>query len=156
MITVAAVEKELALREPDWWQRLCEMIPELKNLEETPQSPEYHSEGDVATHTRLSIESCPPDCDPDLLWAALLHDIGKPETTSISEDGRITAHGHDKLGAAMADEIMQRLALPKLRRERIVWVIRFHTFYHSWQLDSLKHNQAISSSAFTKNRSHKE
>ena len=129
-------EEELQLRQTGWWDRLVEFSPELHLLAETPQPPEHHAEGDVATHTRLAVEVCPPHCDPDLLWVALLHDIGKPDTTVMQENGRITAHGHDKHGAKLADKILERLKVPKERRRRIVWVIRHHMFQHSWQLKS--------------------
>lgn len=131
-------EKELQLRQVDWWDRLVEIIPELDLLVGTPQPPEYHAEGDVATHTRLAVEACPPDCDPDLFWVALLHDIGKPETTEKHEDGRITAYGHAKYGALVAELILVQLDMPEERRKRIVWVIRHHMFHHSWQLKSAK------------------
>ena len=128
------LEKQLRLREKGWWDRLCETIPELLGMSGTPQPPEYHAEGDVAIHTRLAIEACPADCDPDLLWVALLHDIGKPATTEQKADGRITAYGHARLGAEMAEIILTRLGMPAERRARINWVIRHHTFHHSWQL----------------------
>ena len=128
------LENHLRLRENGWWNRLCEAIPELLTLSGTPQPREYHAEGDVAIHTRLAIEACPTDCDPDLLWVALLHDVGKPATTEQGVDGRITAHGHARLGAEMAETILARLGMPVQRRERISWVIRHHTFHHSWQL----------------------
>ena len=128
------LEKELRLRETGWWGRLSETIPELAFLSGTLQPPEYHAEGDVAVHTRLAIELCPADCDPDLLWVALLHDIGKPATTEKNAQGRITAHGHANLGADMAGSILARLEMPTERIERIHWVIRHHIFHHSWQL----------------------
>jgi putative nucleotidyltransferase with HDIG domain len=128
------LEAELKERKPGWWDRLCEAIPELVLLAKTPQPQEYHAEGDVAIHTRLAIEACPSDCDPDLLWVALLHDIGKPATTKQNEDGRITAYGHAKLGTEMSGDILDRLGMPAKRHERILWAIRHHTFHHSWQL----------------------
>jgi len=121
-------------RDDGWWSRLCTIVPERQALSDTPQPPEYHAEGDVAIHTRLAIEACPADCDPDLLWVALLHDIGKPATTVQRADGRITAHGHARLGAEMAETILDRLGMPAERRARIAWVIRHHIFHHSWQL----------------------
>jgi putative nucleotidyltransferase with HDIG domain len=128
------LEAELKERKPGWWDRLCEAIPELVLLAKTPQPQEYHAEGDAAIHTRLAIEACPSDCDPDLLWVALLHDIGKPDTTSQNENGRITAFGHAKLGAEMADTILDCLGMPAERHERIIWAIRHHIFHHAWQL----------------------
>jgi len=130
------IENELQQRETGWWSRLCEMIPELVPLESTRQPREFHAEGNVAIHTRLAIEACPVHCDPDLPWVALLHDIGKAETTKENENGRITAHGHDKRGSELAEVILIKTEMPAERRRRIIWVIRYHMFYHAWQLES--------------------
>lgn len=134
MTSMERAEALMRQRNAGWWDGLCETIPELKRLAETPQPPEYHAEGDVAIHTRLAVGACPADCDPDLPWIALLHDIGKPETTVIQEDDRITAHGHAKYGAELAEKILIRLAMPANRCRRIVWTIRHHMFHHAWQL----------------------
>jgi len=134
MKEIERAEVLMTQRNDGWWIQLCVIVPELLALSGTPQPPEYHAEGDVAIHTRFAIEACPADCDPDLLWVALLHDIGKPSTTEQNEDGRITAYGHAKLGAEMAETILARLGMPVKRRDRITWVIRHHTFHHSWQL----------------------
>jgi putative nucleotidyltransferase with HDIG domain len=136
MTKIERAEMLMRQRGNGWWSQLCEMVPELLPLSGTPQPPEYHAEGDVAIHTRLAIEACPEYCDPDLLWVALLHDIGKPATTRQNEEGRITAYGHAPLAAAMAGDILSRFDLPEIRRQRIQWLIRHHTFHHSWQLDN--------------------
>jgi putative nucleotidyltransferase with HDIG domain len=136
MSLLERLEADMRSRRSGWWERLGEVIPELQALACTPQPPEFHAEGDVAIHTRLAIETCPADCDPDLLWVALLHDIGKPATTQQHDDGRITAHGHAKRGADLAEVILARLAMPDERRRRIIWAIRHHIFHHSWQLTS--------------------
>jgi len=128
------LENELRIRKAGWWSRLSAVIPELVPLSDTPQPPEYHAEGNVAIHTRLAIETCPSGCDPDLLWVALLHDIGKPATTLKNAQNRITAYGHANLGAEMAEEILARLEMPTERRKRVIWSIRHHIFHHSWQL----------------------
>lgn len=134
MKPIEAIEGLMRRRDEGWWSNLCAMIPELNALSGTQQPAEYHAEGDVAVHTRLAITACPSGCDPDLLWVALLHDIGKPATTEQRADGRITAHGHARLGAEMAEVILARLGMPAERRARIKWVVRHHTFHHSWQL----------------------
>ena len=134
METIKKLESLLRSRPEDWWNSLVNFIPELAELEETPQPPAYHAEGDVAIHTRMAIEACPSDCDTDLLWIALLHDIGKPATTKLHGDGRITSHGHDKLGAQLAEKILKRIGMNPERRERIVWPIKNHMFHHAWQL----------------------
>jgi len=44
-----------------------------------------------------------------LKLAALLHDVAKPQTKAIAEDGRMHFLGHAKLGAAMTVDILERL-----------------------------------------------
>jgi len=44
-----------------------------------------------------------------LKLAALLHDIGKPQTQSVDEDGRIHFYGHESVGARMAARRMRAL-----------------------------------------------
>jgi len=128
-----SIEAELRERNPGWWDRVVQAIPELAELGSTPQPVQYHAEGDVANHTRLTVEACPPDCEPDLLWASLLHDVGKSLTTKDDGD-RITAHGHHAVGAEIAARILQRLQMNPERRALIVWAIRHHTFHLSWNL----------------------
>ena len=137
--TIGLLEKELRYREDGWWERLSIHIPELRSMAGTPQPKNFHAEGDVATHTQLAVEACPENSDPDLFWAALLHDIGKPATTT-TQNGSIKAHGHDKVGAAIAANILARLGMPEERKNRIIWAVNHHLFHHSWQLNDI--NQA--------------
>jgi hypothetical protein len=44
-------------------------------------------------HTQLALEACPPEGDPDLFWAALLHDVGKAAVTKLDGD-RIIPQNH--------------------------------------------------------------
>ncbi len=129
------VEEELRHRNAGWWDRIVKTIPELAALSNTPQSNQYHAEGDVAVHTRLAVEACTNDCEPDLLWAALLHDVGKPAATKLDGD-RITAHGHDIVGAELAQKILKRLQMPSKGLWKIVWAVRHHTFHLSWNLNA--------------------
>ena len=128
-----AIENELMDRRPGWWVGIAATIPELAVLADTKQPPEYHAEGDVAQHTRRAVEACSPGCDPDLLWAALLHDIGKPLVTR-DEDDKITARGHHTIGAEMTGKILQGLGMPPERSERIVFAVKNHLFHLSWNL----------------------
>jgi putative nucleotidyltransferase with HDIG domain len=129
------IELVLKQRSPGWWDRVASFIPELRDLKGTPQPPQHHAEGDASVHTRLAVEAVPEGLDPDVLWATLLHDIGKPATTK-GDEGRITAHGHAAVGADMARSILQRLEMGPDRRERIVWAIRHHMFHLSWNLST--------------------
>ena len=44
-----------------------------------------------------------------LRLGALLHDIAKPQTRSVTAEGRVTFIGHDALGSQMARSILGRL-----------------------------------------------
>jgi putative nucleotidyltransferase with HDIG domain len=131
----AAIERLLIEQPEGWWDDLVKFLPELELMADTPQSSYYHAEGDVAIHTRLAVEACPANSDPDLPWAALLHDLGKPLTTELHEEG-IHSRGHDRAGAKLAAELLERLGMPEGRRRRIAWAVRHHTFHLAWQLTS--------------------
>lgn len=120
---------------------MVEAVPELSHLAGTPQPERYHGEGDVAEHTKLAVEACGFDCDPDLLWAALLHDVGKPLVTK-DDDDKITAHGHHTVGAEIAEKILRRLQMTPERSARIVWAVQHHTFHLSWNLTAAEHATA--------------
>lgn len=78
----------------------------LYKLKKTEQSKVHHPEGNVWNHTMLVVDEAAQakakSRNPVVfMWAALLHDIGKPGTTRIRK-GRITAYDHDKLGAELS------------------------------------------------------
>ncbi len=61
-----------------------------------------------------------------LRLGALLHDIAKPQTRDISEQGRVTFMGHDSAGAEMAAEILSRLRASERLREHVAALVRHH------------------------------
>lgn len=62
-----------------------------------------------------------------LAWAGLLHDIGKPATFSVSD--RIRFNNHDRLGAAMAEEVLLRLKRPRKVIDLATDLIRRHIHF---------------------------
>lgn len=85
----------------------------LSRLRGTRQPPEHHPEGDVWSHTMLVVDEAAArrhlsGSPRAFMWAALLHDIGKPGTTRIRK-GRITSYDHDVLGARVSSEFLSRL-----------------------------------------------
>jgi putative nucleotidyltransferase with HDIG domain len=60
-----------------------------------------------------------------LRFAALLHDVGKPDTRSIQE-GRIRFLGHGERGATMMEEICRRLRLGSRALAMAVALVREH------------------------------
>ncbi|MGE8313132.1 MAG: AAA family ATPase, partial [Pseudomonas protegens] len=111
-------------------------IPALARLADTPQDPIYHAEGDVWIHTRLVVEAllAQPAYQQAsaeqrfvLFFAALLHDIAKPDTTVIDKDtGRIGQPGHSRRGAVDARLLLWRAGVPFELREQICRIIAVH------------------------------
>ncbi len=58
--------------------------------------------------------------------ACLLHDIGKPQTWQINEDGRHTFYSHDKLGSEMCEEIACRMRWSRPLTKFIVKLVKWH------------------------------
>jgi len=155
---------------PTWqldWPKIMADCPWLAELEATPQNPVHHGEGNVLIHTRMVTEALvglanwrilPAPERAQLLLAALLHDIGKPATTQIEPDGRITSHGHARVGAAMArmhlwtnTGLGAPIALHD--RERIVGLVRLHGL-PIWFLDKPDLEWAILSASLVARLDH--
>ncbi len=106
---------------------LEQILPELAATVLCQQSPDYHPEGTVFEHIRLMLEKMPPGAGESLPWTVILHDIGKPPTASHeAATGRIHFYEHEKIGAVMAEKILQRLRFPKKQIGEIVACVRQH------------------------------
>lgn len=102
----------------------------LAALQHTPQSPIHHPEGDAWRHTCMVVDQAAKvraqsNDEQAFLWAALLHDIGKPDTTSVRR-GKITSYDHDKVGMRLAEEFLSALTEDKALARRIVMLVRYH------------------------------
>ena len=93
------------------------------------QPPQFQPEGDVFQHTRIMLELLPSEVSLPLVFSVLFHDIGKPPTATIDETGRIRFNGHDKLGAEMTEEIMQRLRFSRAEIDDTVEAVRQHMVF---------------------------
>jgi len=61
-----------------------------------------------------------------LKLAALLHDVSKPETKAIGEDGRMHFLGHANLGADIAVAILERLRFSSKEIKLVEVMIKYH------------------------------
>lgn len=92
------------------------------------KSPERHHIYDVGTHLVESLRNCP---SPEVItrFAALIHDIGKPETYQKDpQTGIITFYNHEIVGEQMARKIADRLKLSKEDKSQLVTLVRHHQF----------------------------
>ena len=100
-----------------------QVIPELQPTVDFQQKSPHHAY-DVFTHTAYVVENTPENLA--LRWAALLHDVGKPDAFTQDEEGRGHFYGHADLGAEKANAILLRLKAPTALREKVVFLIKNH------------------------------
>jgi len=115
------------------------VLPEVITTIACEQSPDFHPEGTVFEHVRLMLAKMATDpppprsgfgaasAHPSLPWMVILHDIAKPATAERDPaTGKIHFYGHEKVGAALAGRILQRLRFPKKQTDEIVACVRQH------------------------------
>ncbi len=63
-----------------------------------------------------------------LKWAALCHDIGKPETREMSEknEGQVTFYGHDEAGREIFSRFAERMRWSNRDKENVAALIAMH------------------------------
>jgi poly(A) polymerase len=106
---------------------LEQVLPEIAATVTCEQSPDFHPEGTVFEHLALMLKHLPPHADPALPWAVLLHDVAKPVTASRDRaTGSIHFYGHERIGAEMAQQILERLRFPRKQIEEVVKAVRYH------------------------------
>lgn len=124
-----------------------EVIPEFQLMANCAQSPEHHSEGNVLIHASMAsniilhlmeMEEVKNEDKVILYLATILHDIGKPSTSVFNEKkNKITAYGHDKAGAPIANEFLKKY-FPEMTypyREKVLRLIEHHMQPRLWMKD---------------------
>jgi len=130
------------------------ILPELTALRGVEQSPYHHL--DVLDHTRAVLRETVAVTDDGegaawlgehgsavaellaeplaneltrgqaLRFGALFHDIAKPQTRSVTSEGRVTFIGHDALGAEMARDVLARLRTSERLADYVAGLVRHH------------------------------
>jgi poly(A) polymerase len=101
---------------------LPHVLPELEAAVGVGQN-EYHEE-DVYHHTLAVLARTPPDLVTRL--AALYHDLGKPATRSVGEDGRVHFYDHEEAGAELAAARLRELKFPNEVADAVALLVRHH------------------------------
>lgn len=99
------------------------IIPELAPAVGFEQHNPHHCY-DVWTHTAHAVQAAP--ADEVLRLALLLHDIAKPATFTMGEDGKGHFYGHGEKGAEMARDIMLHLKSDTATLQTVVTLVREH------------------------------
>jgi poly(A) polymerase len=101
---------------------------------------EHHQHKDVYEHSltvlrqAIALEDSLPDGGPDLVlrWAALLHDIGKPETRRHEPDGGVSFHHHEVVGAKLARKRLRALKYSKQIVDDVSQLVYLHLRFHGY------------------------
>jgi len=127
---------------------LASLYPELLALTTCPQDPRWHPEGDAWVHTlqvcdQASLisqrESLGPETREHLVFSALCHDLGKPDTTFTDEQGNIRSPKHSEAGLEPSASFLSTIAAPK----RIAQYVQPLVYDHITHLCGEPTNRAV-------------
>jgi poly(A) polymerase len=97
---------------------------------------EHMQHKDVYTHSLVVLEQAidREEAGPDLVLrlAALLHDIGKPDTRRKEPDGRVSFHHHEVVGAKMVRRRLRELRYPKSVVDDVAQLVFLHLRFHGY------------------------
>ncbi|WP_459970440.1 CCA tRNA nucleotidyltransferase [Nocardioides pyridinolyticus] len=113
------------------------VLPELPTLK--LERDEHHRHKDVYEHTLTVLEQA-IDLEPGRLespdfvarFAALMHDVGKPRTRKFLDDGTVTFHHHDVVGAKMTRKRMKALRFSNDEIEAVGKLVELHLRFHGY------------------------
>ena len=102
------------------------IFPEISNLAGVEQRDDYHHK-EVFLHTCQVVDNISKSTDNVWLrFAALVHDIAKPQTKKFVKGIGWTFHGHEELGARMMKPIFKRMKLPFNKLSDVEKLVRLH------------------------------
>ncbi|MBZ5738170.1 CCA tRNA nucleotidyltransferase [Nocardioides sp. GBK3QG-3] len=113
------------------------VLPELPAL--ALERDEHHRHKDVYEHTLTVLEQA-IDLEaerlevPDFVarFAALMHDVGKPRTRRFLDDGSVTFHHHDVVGAKMTRKRMKALRFSNDDTDAVSKLVELHLRFHGY------------------------
>jgi poly(A) polymerase len=114
------------------------VLPELPAL--ALERDEHHRHKDVYQHTltvleqAIDLESRLPGGGPDFVsrFAALMHDVGKPRTRRFLDDGTVTFHHHDVVGAKLTRKRMKALRFSNDDIDAVGELVELHLRFHGY------------------------
>jgi poly(A) polymerase len=114
------------------------VLPELPAL--ALERDEHHRHKDVYQHTltvleqAIDLEPRLPGGGPDFVsrFAALMHDVGKPRTRRFLDDGTVTFHHHDVVGAKLTRKRMKALRFSNDDIDAVGELVELHLRFHGY------------------------
>ncbi len=106
---------------------LRRVLPELDRCYGVAQNS-YDSYS-VFHHCISAVDRAKTD-DEVVRWAALFHDVGKPETRVVKSD-TASFYGHQQRSVTLARAAMNRMRFPKQRSDQIAHLVLHHMFHYT-------------------------
>jgi len=106
---------------------LVYVMPELSRCVGVAQDSRYHKY-DVFTHNILTCDNIEPDLV--LRLAAVLHDVGKPDTRKMIK-GRVTFYKHEIASVKRAQIFLNRLRYDGRTKEAVLNLVRMHMYHYT-------------------------
>ena len=107
----------------DYPEVLGVFLPEVLPCVGFDQRSRYHCY-DAWEHTARAVGAAP--AQPILRYTLLLHDLGKPDTFSLDENGQGHFYGHWRVSAAKAEAILDRLRFDTHSKRTILNLVERH------------------------------
>jgi tRNA nucleotidyltransferase (CCA-adding enzyme) len=106
---------------------LARLFPEIDRLFGVPQPEQHHPEIDTGVHTMMVLEQAARlSNDPEVRFAALLHDLGKGTTPKAEWPKHIN---HEARGIALVKALCDRYRVPNSYRDLALMVTPYHLHY---------------------------
>lgn len=105
------------------------VLPEFDEMMEMPQNNPHHCYS-VGKHAIVAVENI--EADMALRWAALLHDVGKPKTHTVDEEGISHFYDHATVGVFMARSVLRRMKLDNDTVKRVLRIVEWHDYGHDY------------------------
>lgn len=125
----AELDKLLMSSHPEKFRMAYELgitkwiMPEFDKMMETEQNSIYHIYN-VGDHTLKVMENI--EKDHYLRWAALLHDVGKPECATTDDESKSHFYGHGDVGEKIAYDILKGLKFDNKTIKIVTRLVKFH------------------------------
>lgn len=124
-ILTAGVDIQPYFANSDMMKIIKVIIPELGPCMHFEQHNKYHHQ-DVYNHILSVVDNCKTD-KFEVKLAALLHDIGKPQTYVTDAEGWGHFYGHAKVSRDIAETVIdERLSLTAREKDHVLALVEHH------------------------------
>lgn len=114
---------------------------EFDRMMEQPQNNPYHKYN-VGVHSMEAVKVIEPTTV--CRWAALLHDVGKPECHTVDENGIDHFYGHNEKGAEIARKVLRRLRFDNETTDLVCKMVLWHDYGLGEMLKKTTFRKALS------------